>query len=488
MNLAAIIGQHAARQAEKQAIDSGAVKLTYGLFDQLIRQYATRLARSAVGAGDVVGIRMVDNADHVAALFAAARVGAVILPLDWRATRIENEQVARRFRPRVVLSDDMQAVPCGFTGVDAVDVATEEPDPSSPVDLTDAPLVYALTSGTTGSKKAMVVTHEEMFERYVVFADEDMMRPGDRFLPAAPLAYAAGREFHFSLLVCGATVVKAPPMFTAAELVEVVAERQANVLLASPNITRDLLKLQSLREGRLLPGLRLYISTTGKLTPEERIAIRDRLTPNLIDFYGSTGSGPIAVIAEPADETAVTSAGHVSAGLDVEIVDDDDRIVRPGEVGWVRMRGPRITKRFAGETETDEEGPRSNGWYYPGDLGSLDRAGILHLHGRSADLIKRGGQMIHAQEVERILMLHSDVLEAAVLGLPSAHLGEEVGAFVVVANPVDAHALRFHCHKHLAPYKVPSRIEFVDALPRNSSGKVQKALLRNSRYAANEVN
>jgi acyl-coenzyme A synthetase/AMP-(fatty) acid ligase len=233
-----------------------------------------------------------------------------------------------------------------------------------------------------------------------------------------------------------------------------------------------------LRKERLLPGLRLYISTTGKLTPEERIAIRDRLTPNLVDFYGSTGSGPIAVIAGPDDETAVTSAGHVCAGLEVEIADDEDRIVEPGEAGWVRMRGPRITKRFAGETESDAEGPRGNGWYYPGDLGSLDRTGILHLHGRSADLIKRGGQMIHAQEVERILMLHSDVLEAAVLGLPSARLGEEVGAFVVVANPVDARVLYFLCHKHLAPYKVPTRIEFVDALPRNSSGKVQKALLR----------
>jgi acyl-coenzyme A synthetase/AMP-(fatty) acid ligase len=389
----------------------------------------------------------------------------------------ELRRLVEAFNPRILLTDNERPVPEDLSPVGLVDIESEPVDPEPPAELQDAPLVYALTSGTTGLSKGVVVTHEEMYERFLVFSQEGMIAREDRFLPAMPLAYAAGREFHCSLLIGGATIVKTPSLFSPADLVAITRDRRVTALLVPPNVSRQLLALESETGGHLLPQLRAYVSSTGRLTPEERSAIRARISPNLIDFYGSTGSGPISVISGPQDEPTPTSAGHITTRLDVEIVDDDGQVLGPDEVGAIRMRGPRITKRFIGGTDSPSEGIR-DGWYYPGDLASIDNDKRLQLHGRSGDLIKRAGLMVHALEVERILMLHEAVADAAVLGFPSPELGEEVAAFIVAKRAVHSRDLTLHCIKHLAPYKVPVRIETIETLPRNASGKVQKTRLR----------
>jgi long-chain acyl-CoA synthetase len=477
MNFAAIIAGHAASQPNKTAVESADELLSFSQLDTLANRIAVRLKRSGAGAGDLVGTRLLDSPLHVASLLAVARIGGIILPIDWRSTALEVRRIVERFRPRLVLTDNERPIPEDLRPVGLESIGHELTDAIPPLELSGAPLVYALTSGTTGESKGVVVTHEEMYERSVVFGTEGMMEPEDRFLPAMPLAYAAGREFHCSLLIHGATIIKLPSLFVAAELAAMIREKGVSAVLVPPNVSRQLLELQAGKAGHLLPQLRVYVSSTGKLTPEERSAIRAGINPNLIDFYGSTGSGPISVIAGPQDEPKITSAGHIAAGLDVEITDDDRRPLPRGEIGAVRLRGPRITKRFVGNTDPVSEGI-IDGWYYPGDLASIDEDGLLHLHGRSADLIKRAGLMVHAQEVERILMLHESVLEAAVVGIPSRELGEEVGAFVVTKSAVDPRELTRHCKQHLAPYKVPVRIEAIDELPRNASGKVRKELVK----------
>jgi acyl-coenzyme A synthetase/AMP-(fatty) acid ligase len=476
MNLASAVGQHAQSQPDKPAIDGGKQVLTYRDLDLTVRRIAARLRKSGVGPGDLVAVRMMDNPVHAASLLAVARLGAIVLPMDWRGTMLEAGRLGERFKPKLALTDDQRKIPATMSRIGVEDLEKEAPDTDPPVAAGDDPFVYALTSGTTGESKGLVVTHNEMLERFRVFAEEGVMNAQDRFLAILPLAYAAGREYQLSLLHWGGTLIMAPTLFDPQELVKSVEDKKVSVLLVSPNVSRKLLALKS-SGTHLLPHLRAYVSTTSKLTPEERIAIRARLAPHLIDIYGSTGSGPISVISGPADEPAITSAGHVTSGLDVEIVDEEGHVVAADEVGLVRLRGPRITKGLVGEVAGSMEGTR-DGWYFPGDLGALDAKGFLHLHGRSADLIKRGGLMVHAQEVERVLMLHESVAEAAVVGVPSPELGEEVMAFIVVRKPVPSQELAMHCIKYLAPYKVPTRIEVIDALPRNANGKVLKPLLR----------
>jgi long-chain acyl-CoA synthetase len=168
--------------------------------------------------------------------------------------------------------------------------------------------------------------------------------------------------------------------------------------------------------------------------------------------------------------------GRPMITMNVEVVDEHGAPAPAGTVGPLRIGGPGVTTAFAGVVAPGDEGIR-DGWYYPGDLGSFDERGLLHLHGRASDLIKRGGLMVYAQEVEQALRRHESVVDAAVVGAPSESLGEEVVAFVVLKAPVEEAALIQHCRRELAPFKVPARITVVDALPRNTSGKVIKAEL-----------
>src|SRR5690606_37914483 len=212
--------------------------------------------------------------------------------------------------------------------------------------------------------------------------------------------------------------------------------------------------------------------------PEERAALRARVAPRVMDYYGTTGGGPVALISGDEDDTSPTAAGRLTAGIEVEMVDDTGAVVARHASGRIRMRGPSVTRSFAGETTTTGDEAIRDGWYYPGDTGHFDDNGILHLTGRTAEMIKRGGLMIHAQEVEYVLSLHDNLVEAAVVGIPTGAHDEEVVAFVVARGPIADTSILRHCRQNLAGYKVPQRVVVVDALPRNTNGKVVKGDLR----------
>jgi acyl-coenzyme A synthetase/AMP-(fatty) acid ligase len=227
-------------------------------------------------------------------------------------------------------------------------------------------------------------------------------------------------------------------------------------------------------DGKLLmPGLRVLVSTTGKLQPEERVEVRRLVAPDLIDYYGSTATGPIAILDRIEDEKDPTAVGRFVLGMQVEVADEAGNAIGQGDVGRIRVRGPAVSSPVQGAEEAVGEGYH-DGWFYPGDLGSVDAGGVLHIHGRAADLIKRGGLMVHAQEVEQALRRHPGVTDAAVVGAPSADLGQEVVAFVIANVPLEIKEIIQHCRREIAPYKIPVRVFFVDDLPRNANGKVVK--------------
>jgi acyl-CoA synthetase (AMP-forming)/AMP-acid ligase II len=475
MNLAALIAHHARHRGEKPAIEAGDEVLNYADLDLTVRRLAARLRAHGATAGEPIGVLMRDTPMHLAAIVAVIRIGAILLPFDWRWTPAEVERIAGRFRPRVIVADDERRVPPGCLAVGIKDLEATAPDPAPPAALADSPMVYALTSGTTGEPKAIVLTHEEMYGRAVAAWIEYPLLQTGRILLMLPLAYGGGRVWAFNSLCLGATLVMFPGIFDPKELVRAVTERHITVLFVPPNISRALLALEG--DGLLMPQLRLYVSGAAGIHPEERRAIRARIAPHVIEFYASTGGGPTAVLREEEEEIAPTSVGRPVLGVQVEIVDENHRCLPPGEIGWVRIRGPGVTTRFVEGGRTTDEGIH-DGWYYPGDLGSLDARGLLYLHGRSADLIKRGGLMVYAQEVERVLQTHPAVAEAAVVGVPSPTLGEEVAAFVRLREPTPPAALIAHCRRALAPHKVPTQVKVVDSFPRNANGKVVKAALR----------
>ena len=473
MNLYARLAHLAQYQATKVAVETSRSRTTYAELELLARRLAGGLRQAGIGPGSIVGLRLRETPDHIAALFAAMRMGATALPLDWRNTRSEFVRICERFRPTVVLSDDSPNAdwPPAMLGI--AGLLNSDPDAAAPAEPAGGPLILSLTSGTTGIPKAMIVTHENIFARTANRALEGMFAKEDRFLNTLPLAYTAGREHSLSTILMGGTLVLFPTLFGPAELISYVNQQGITGLNLSPNMSRSILNAHR-DDGHLsMPNLRVLISTTGKLEPTERSAIRERVSPSLIDYYGSTGTGLISVIARVEDGSEPTAVGRPALGVEVEIADLAGNPMPPGEVGRIRVRGPNVATPMPGPPGSDDEGFRE-GWYYPGDLGRIDKNGILHLHGRAADLIKRGGLMVHAQEVEQALCRHASVADAAVVGAPSPNLGQEVVAFVVTRRQLEARELVQYCRTELAPYKIPSRFFFVDSLPRNANGKVVK--------------
>jgi acyl-CoA synthetase (AMP-forming)/AMP-acid ligase II len=272
MNLAALVAHHARYRGAKTAIEARDFTATYAEFDVLARRIAARLGAAGVGVGDLVGVRMRDTPLHLATLIGVFHLGAVVLPLDWRAAGAEVERIVARFPPKAVVADVTRGLPDGLNlvGVDAI--ADTSPRDAPAVALTDHPAVYSLTSGTTGEPKAIVLTHEQFFGRATTLLLERVTLPDDRFLALLPLAYSNGRVVLFSLLSIGATVMMFPTLFEPRELLEFVAARDVGALMVSPNVVRQLLAIDA-GGGRLMPGLRVFVSGGAKLQPEERAAI-----------------------------------------------------------------------------------------------------------------------------------------------------------------------------------------------------------------------
>ncbi|AYF76855.1 hypothetical protein D7D52_27020 [Nocardia yunnanensis] len=200
----------------------------------------------------------------------------------------------------------------------------------------------------------------------------------------------------------------------------------------------------------------------------------------LTNFYGQTELAPLATVLAPEDQlTKPGSAGRPALNVETRVVDDDDIPVGVGEVGEIVHRSPQAMLGYWNDPAKTAEAFR-NGWFHSGDLGVMDADGYLSVVDRKKDMIKTGGENVAGREVEEILYQHPAVSEAAVIGIPHPHWIEAVTAIVVARTGTDpdAAALIAHCKQRLAGYKVPKYVTFVDALPKNPSGKILKRELR----------
>jgi len=478
VNLAEAIARHARVQPDAAALVDDERTIPYRDLDRLIRQGAARLRALGIGAGDAVAICLGDNADHVIAFLSTARLGAVSIPIDWRAPPAERARIATALGAKLALIEagapKLGDVPSLAVDQRWYDEAERQDGAQAFPAEADAPLMIGLTSGTTGAVKGMLVTHRQMHARTLPF--DAILAPGPhRYLSASPLAFSAGRGYCLTHLIRGHTVVLHPPLFAADEYVEIVGRAAATVGFVVPTILRALLDLPA-TAGPLLPGLKALICAGAPTHPEEKRAALRRLTPHFHEIFGTVGTGPITVLGPSDIAEHAESAGRPHATWQVEIVDESDRTVPAGAAGRLRVRGPGAAARLeAGSTQAGEA--VRDGWYYTGDITALDDAGFLHLKGRASDLILRGGSNISPDEVEAVLAEHSAVADAAVIGRPSPQLGEEVVAVVTAV-------LIAHCRRRLSAYKVPAEILFVAALPRTSFGKPDRKRLAASMRAS----
>ena len=475
MNLAGLLRDNAARLPDKVAVDAPEGLHTYAAVWARTQALMQWLQAQGVQPGQRVAGALRDTTDHLLLHFAVAGLGAVWVPLDHRWSAAEKAAAVAAFAASHVIAVDPPAqLPVPDVGFAVGD---------------DAPWLISLSSGSTGRPKGALVTHTQMHERFISQWATLGFSAADRFALVSPLCFGAGRSFGMAFLAVGGTVVLRPPPLSPEQLVEAINTSASTAVFLVPTLMRRLLALPG--EGQLFPGLRRLLVSGEPFFPSEVAQFRARLSENLIGYYASSEGGGISVLQPAEFLTHPDSVGRASHGVELELVDEDGRVVAVGETGLVRYRGPGCACDFLDENGQPAASDAA-GWFVPGDLGTCDADGYLRLVGRAKDMILRAGVNVYPAEVERVLREHAAVADVGVVGEPSASHGEQVVAFVALHSAAGGEGVRLgddspacsaeqllaHCRERLASYKVPARMVFLPALPKAGMGKTDKKALR----------
>jgi acyl-CoA synthetase (AMP-forming)/AMP-acid ligase II len=300
----------------------------------------------------------------------------------------------------------------------------------------------------------------------------------DIYLGTMPQVHSAGLTFTLMHLYAGATV-RILPHFDAAQFIAIVErERITSALTVPTMLTMIVEAIDDARATRSLASLKRLVTCGSPLPLATKRRVIEKLTPELYDYYGSTESNSMSVL-RPCDQLRKPgSVGRPFRNVELMIADASGTACEANVVGEVWCANPSIFSVYRDRPE-DTARAFTGRWYHTGDLGYLDDDGFLHLVARQSDVLKSGGVNIYPAEIERVLLLHPAILDAAVVGVPDEKWGQSVKAFVVKRNgmPLDLAGLQQHCAHYLADYKKPRSIEILAALPKNAGGKTMKSAL-----------
>jgi long-chain acyl-CoA synthetase len=433
--------------------------LTYGRLDRLAGGFARFLHHHGVGPGDRVALAIDNRWTFPVALLGAWKLGATVAPLDVRLAAGERAAILRDLRPAAV----------------AHEVLGDEADwPSTAV---DGPALILYTSGSTGTPKGAVLSQRAVAFGVASWIDPVMaLTPDDTVLAVLPLSHSYGLNGALlAPLAVGAEVVLLE-RFSPEAVTGAVREHGVTVFPGVATMFRRLLEVG--RDLDALHRLRLTVSGAAPCPWPLVTEWRERTGVRILRGYGMTEVfRPISYRAGQEDDRP-DSVGRPVPGVEVRVVDDEDRPVGEGSVGELLVRSPAVMDGYLGAPEETQTVLRE-GWFRTGDLASLDPDGHVRIEGRKRERILRGGYSVFPPEVEAVLIAHPAVAEAAVVGVPDDDLGEEVVAYVVPRDGahLDADNLVAWCRARLAAFKAPREVRLVRALPRSATGKVLKSAL-----------
>jgi long-chain acyl-CoA synthetase len=340
--------------------------------------------------------------------------------------------------------------------------------------------VVFYTSGTTGRPKGVMLTNKNVAAIAEIWSESMEMDQNDRMHIVAPLFHcAASHVFSIPIIYKGGMVI-IEETFSPESTIRTMEQQRATIFFGVPAMYSILLNTPSLEKADL-SNLRLFCYGAAPM-PYELVKKVKAIFPDVKvqNLYGQTENSPGATTLK--DRHALSKIGSVGEPLpqtEVKVMDEFGKPLPMGQVGEIAVKGPQVMK---GYLKNDEETSRTikNGWMYSGDLGRFDEDGLLYIVDRKKDMIIRGGENVYPLEVEEVLYAITEVLEAAVVGIPHEVYGEVVKAFIVLK---EGHSLTEQtvlkiCKSKLASFKIPAVIEFLDTLPRNASGKVLKTVLR----------
>lgn len=479
MAITDIIDSHANDQPEHPAIEDGDRVISYADLAGRLRVAAANLQGNGISAGDRVGVMLTDSAEHLIALHALLKAGAVIVTIDLALSAIEKDRIVSRLGLKTVIRSATTNTIANVSNLLVEEICHHTLAGGgrfiAPAIKDDHPAMIIQSSGTTGDAKYFVRTHAGHLESMRRYGKYEGWKPDDRCLVIIGIGFQAGRNAYLGMLRMGATVVVSHAQ-SVGSLVEEILRKRISVVRLTPTHLQLLID-RAASERRLFPNLNVMAVGTAPTTQEQRRLARERLTPNLIEWLGCNEAGLLA-IATPADQDAYPEAvGRLVDEVEAQVVDANHNPLPIGQVGQIRFRGRGMSTCYLDDARTTSLAFR-NGWFYPGDLAALNEQRYLFFKGRADDVINMSGVKFYPIEVENVLKCHPDVLDAAVIASPHPHYGQVPVAFVTCRTKATGGALRKFCARHIAPFKLPVAIIFLPELPRNALGKILKGNLR----------
>ena len=508
---------------EVEAVVCGQIRLTYFQLAERVRVVARAFMASGVAKGDRVALWAPNSDRWLVTALGIVSTGAILVPVNTRLKGAEARHILGTSQTSVLVVED------GFLDLTLVDMLREGGDtptagmpvPALPdlreiivfgssdlpeVTTFDAFLARAdhiseaeveaavasitpndpsdiiFTSGTTGRPKGATLLHGQTIRLYTAWCDNAGLQAGDRFLGVNPFFHCFG--YKAGLLACvikGATMIPTA-VFDAVATMELIQRERINIAPGTPTLYITLLDHARRREFDL-SSLRVAV-TGGSVVPT---ALVKRMRGDLgfetvLNAYGLTEACGFATSCRPDDSDEIISktSGRPVDGVEVAISGPQGERLSPGHHGEVLVRGYNLMAEYFHDPKSTAAVIDVDGWLHTGDVGVQDEQGNLTITDRTKDMYVVGGYNAYPAEIEQVLMHHDAVSEVAVIGVPDARMGEVGRAYVVLRqrNGASEQGLLDYCRSQLANYKVPRIIEFVESLPRNGSGKVDKLVLR----------
>ncbi len=510
MNPSHILARCAERYPDREALVGDRRRLTWFSLRARVNSLAAGLSDIGVGPGDRVGVLLYNCPEFLEAYFAICHLGAILVPLNFRLTGPEFAYILGDAGVTVLITEAAfhpaiepiqsglsrlshvlcvgEDVPAGWKSFEGRILRSGGREvPIAPAELSDVQRIM-YTSGTTSHPKGAMITHGNVYWKNVAHAMDLALTAEDRTLIVAPLYHVGGLDLPATgVLYLGGSVVILP-RFDAERVLAAIHEEGITNVWLPPTMIAQILGRKDIDRFNL-ETLRIIIDG-GEKMPIPLIEELRRVIPScgFYDAYGLTETVSGDTFLPPADAVRKTgSVGLPTHQLRIRIVDDDRRDLPPDELGEILLRGPKIFSGYWNNREASEAA-LVNGWFHTGDIGRIDPEGFLYIVDRKKDIIISGGENIASTEVERVIYEDPRVAECAVIGISDEKWNEVPYAFIVLkpGERAAAEDLIERCTANLAKFKVPKGVEFIDALPRNPSGKVLKRQLRENAAAGTQ--
>ena len=504
MHLSRLFQRSVAQFPDRPALARGTTDATsYRALSERVRALAHHL-RSNLGlaTGDRVCLAMANSVEYAEAMLAIWTARLCAVPINAKLHPAEVRHILQDAGARLCLAQgallvQLQAMPAEGTETTCLDVqgdrwqAARHASPPAEADSTvrggDDELAWLFyTSGTTGRPKGVMLTHANLVQMALNFhADMQAVGADDVLVHAAPLSHGGGLYAIPYWMQGGLQVVPDSGGFDEAELSTLLRHYRQASLFAAPTMVMRMVRHHG-GKAPDLPGLRCFLAGGAPFHAPDLQAAVACFGPRIAQMYGQ-GETPMTISALRADRIAqavaqddvemLSSVGYAQSTVDIDILDPQGTPLAAGQIGEIVVRSPTVMQGYWGNPQATARTLQGGG-LWTGDVGLIDARGLLHLKDRSKDVIISGGSNIYPREVEDALLAHPAVQEVAVVGAPDADWGEVVVAVVVARTAVTAEELDAACLASIARFKRPKRYAFVEALPKNPTGKVLKSELR----------